>query len=80
MEEVIKAGQKHKDSLISLKVIADEQKQKISGLREEKYKLLDEIDHLELNARSDHELFVNKHQENVTLKKKTRNIGERNCQ
>ena len=68
MDEVIKAGQKHKDSLTSLKVIADDQKQKISGLREEKYKLLDEIDQLELNARSDHELFLNKHQENLTLK------------
>ena len=68
MDEVILAGQKHKEKLISIKVIADDQKQKISNLRAEKYKLQDEIDKLELDAQETHAQLMNKHKENMNLK------------
>ena len=68
MDEVILAGQKHKEKLIAIKVIADDQKQKISNLRGEKYKLQDEIDKLELDAQATHVQLMSTHKENLNLK------------
>ena len=68
MDEVILAGQKHKEKLISIKVIADDQKVKISSLRAEKYKLQDEIDKLELDAQATHDQLMSTHKENINLK------------
>ena len=67
MDEVIEAGQKHKDKLNAIKVIAEEQKQKISILREEKYKLQDEIDQFEVREQTKHVKVMNTYKKNINL-------------
>ena len=55
---------------LSLKGIAEEQKKKISILREEKFKFQEEIDNMEMDARFEHDNFMKSANENNILKEK----------
>ena len=68
MDDVVMHASKNKEAVVTLRTLAENQKVKISSLREEKYKLLEEIDQLELNARTDHDNIMKTHRENVNLK------------
>ena len=67
LEEIVTAGNKHREMALSLKGIAEEQKKKISILREEKNSLLDRTDHLEVDAKRQTELSFKKTKENREL-------------
>ena len=74
MDEIIIAGQKHKEILTAIKVIADDQKRIISKLREDKYKLQEEVDEFESKAQIDHEIIAkvkNRRKSYMKRKKKT---------
>ena len=58
IEEIVEAGNKHKDKLLALKRIAEDQKVKISSLREERNALLDNVDHLEFKQKDDNEMIL----------------------
>ena len=57
LEEVAEAGNKHREKVIALKAIAEEQKSKISGLREEKYSLMESLDQLEYEKKENTGLY-----------------------
>ena len=57
MSEIVEAGNKHKEKAIAIKEIAEEQKRKISILREEKNSLLDDVEQLEFDARNKNEIM-----------------------
>ena len=73
-EEIVAAGSKHREKVVSLTEIAKEQKSKISSLREEKNSLLDQLDKLELDAKSDADLILRMTSETRSLKIEIRNI------
>ena len=50
IEEIVEAGNKHKEQIVILRKLAEDQKKKISILREEKTSLLDNTDNLELTG------------------------------
>ena len=52
-EEIIEAGNKHRENVLALKDISEKQKVKLSSLREEKNVLLDKVDGLEHDKRKD---------------------------
>ena len=68
LEEIVTAGNKHKEMALSLKGIAEEQKKKISILREDKFKLQEEIDKMEMDAREEHDNFMKTAKQNIILK------------
>ena len=70
LEEIVEAGNRHKAKALSLKGIAEEQKKKISILREEKFKFQEEIDNMEMDARFEHDNFMKSANENNILKEK----------
>ena len=70
LEEIVEAGNKHREKALSLKAIAEEQKKKISILREEKFNLQEELDKMEMDARSEHDNFMKVAKENIQLKEK----------
>ena len=72
LDEIVEAGNKHREKAVSLKVIAEEQKRKISILRGEKFKFQEEIDKMEMDARSEHESFMKTAKENICLKEKVK--------
>ena len=51
-------------------MIAEEQKRKISILREEKFNFQEEIDKMEMDARSEHDNFMKTAKQNIALKEK----------
>ena len=69
LEEVAEAGNKHREKVIALKAIAEEQKSKISILREEKYSLMENIDQLEHDKNIDTDLILSMTKENRELKR-----------
>ena len=73
-EEIVAAGSKHREKVVSLTEIAKEQKSKISSLREEKNSLLDQLDKLELDAKSDADLILRMTSETRSLKIDARNL------
>ena len=70
LEEIVEAGNRHKEKALCLKGIAEEQKKKISILREEKFNLQEEIDKMEMDARCDHDNFMKTAKENIHLKER----------
>ena len=68
IEEIVEAGNKHKEQIVILRKLAEDQKKKISILREEKNSLLDRTDHLEVDAKRQTELSFKKTKENRELK------------
>ena len=57
-QEIIEAGNNHREKALALKDISENQKEKISILREEKNNLLDKVDKMELDAKRDSELIL----------------------
>ena len=53
IDDIYRAGIKHRDKLVSLKDIADAQKRKISNLEEEKTLLINQVELLELESETD---------------------------
>ena len=76
IDEIFEAGIKHRDKLISLKEISENQKMKISILREEKNGLLDQVDKLELNSKYDSDLILRMTRESRNLKIETRDLKQ----
>ena len=74
IEDVVEAGNKHKDKAIALKVIADEQKLKISSLREVKNSLLDQVDQLEFRGRNSSDLIIRMTRESREMKIQIRDL------
>jgi hypothetical protein len=70
LEEIVEAGNKHREKALSLKAIAEEQKKKLSILREDKFNLQEDVDKMEMDARSEHENFMKMVKENIQLKEK----------
>ena len=73
-EEIIEAGNKHREKVLALKDISENQKVKISSLREEKNVLLDKVDRLELDSKQDSELILRMTSETKSLKREVRDI------
>ena len=55
--ENAEAGNNHREKVIALKAIAEEQKSKISRLREEKYSLMESLDQLEYEKKENTGLY-----------------------
>ena len=72
--EIVEAANKHKEKLVSLKQIAEEQKFKISSLREEKNALIDSVDQLELKQKDDNAVIMKMTREMRELKIKVRDL------
>ena len=68
IEEIVEAGNKHKEQIVILRKLAEDQKKKISILREEKNSLLDSTDCLEVDAKRHTELSLKLSKENRELK------------
>ena len=73
-EEVIEAGQKHREKVLVLKEISENQKVKISDLRNQRNGVQDQLDNLELQAQEDHEHFIKMKKENIELKEKIKSF------
>ena len=73
-EEVTEAGNKHEEKALALKGVAEEQKAKISSLREEKNSLLDKIDQLEFTEKHSSDLIIRMTRETRELKIQIRDI------
>ena len=73
-EEVIEAGQKHRKRVIELKEISENQKVKISDLRNQRNGLQDQLDDLEIQAQEDHEHFIKMKKENAELNDKIKSV------
>ena len=67
-KEIIEAGNKHREKALALKDISENQKEKISSLREEKNNLLDKVDKMELDAKRDSELILSMTRDTRDLK------------
>ena len=70
MDEVVYYTQKHKDSLIIMKTLAENQKSKISSLREERNKMMDQLDQQEIEMERENQI-------NVTLIREKDNLSKR---
>ena len=53
IEEIYQAGKKHKGQLVTCIEACEKQKEKISSLREEKNSLLEKVDDLEFDIKSE---------------------------
>ena len=73
-EEIIEAGNKHREKVFALRDISENQKVKISSLREEKNLLLDKVDKFELDAKQDSDLILRMTQETRSLKRELRDM------
>ena len=58
IDEVLHAGQKHKDAALALKEVAGNLKQKVVASREREAKLMDEIDNLEMEDSEKHDFAM----------------------
>ena len=58
LEEVVEAGNKHKEKALALKDIAVNLKNRVSNLREEKHQLQDKVDELEFETRNQRDLII----------------------
>ena len=67
-EEVVEAGNKHKETLKATYAIAEEQKKKISNLRAENNALLEQIENLEFEAETDAKIIFKIKTENESWK------------
>jgi hypothetical protein len=72
LEEIVEAGNKHREKALSLKVIVEKQKRKLSILRKEKFKFKEEFNRMEMDARSEHENFMKTAKENICLIEKVK--------
>ena len=79
-EEIIAAGSKHREKVVSLTEIAKDQKSKISSLREEKNSLLDQLDKMELDAKHDSDMILRMTSETRNLKIEMRNLRMENIE
>ena len=68
IEEVTLAGNKHREKSLALKEIAEEQKRKISNLREDRNELLDKVTQLESREKSQRDLIIRMTRETRDLK------------
>ena len=57
VDQIYEAAAKHREKLVALKEVAENQKKKISILREEKTELLDQVEQLEFDGRSQTKLM-----------------------
>ena len=73
-EEIIEAGTKHREKVLALKDISENQKIKISSLREEKNELLDRVDKLELDQKQDSDMILRMTTETRRLKREVRDL------
>ena len=76
-KEIIEAGNKHREKALALKDISENQKEKISILREEKNNLLDKVDKvdkMELDAKRDSELILRMTRDTRDLKIELRDL------
>ena len=69
MDEVVKAGEKHRKAALDLKVVAENLKKKVIANRERESKLMEDIDNLEMEVREKHDFSMltakkNNHLEN----------------
>ena len=71
-EEIIEAGNKHREKVLALKDISENQKIKISSLREERNQLLDTVDRLELDQKRDSDMILRMTSETRNLKREVR--------
>ena len=69
LEEIVDAGNKHKEKALAIKEIAVDQKNKISILREEKYELQYRVDQLEQENKNQTELILKMTTETRELKR-----------
>ena len=74
IEDIVEAGNKHKEQLIILKELAQDQKNKISSLREERNNMLEQVDQLELSSKEDNELILKMTHETRALKVNIRDL------
>ena len=74
IDEIFDAGNKHREKLICLKEITENQKLKISSIREEKIGLLDQVDRLELDAHRDSDMILRMTRETRSLKIEIRDL------
>ena len=74
VEKVAEACNKHREKVIALKDIAEEQISKISILREEKYSLLDKVDQLEYDLKRSSDLIHGMTRETRDLKIEVKNL------
>lgn len=74
IEDIVDAGNKHKEKALALKEIAVDQKNKISILREEKYHLQHRVDQLEYENKDQTELIMKMTKETRDLKKDVCNL------
>ena len=72
--EIFEAGKKHKAQLVTCIEACENQKIKISSLREEKNSLFDKVDELEHEVSKKSELLVKANRENRDLKIELRNL------
>ena len=79
-EEIIAAGKKHREKVVSLTEIAKDRKSKMSCLCEDKYSLLDKLDKMELDAKSDTDLILRMTSETRSLKIDVRNLRMENIE
>ena len=73
-EEIIEAGNKHREKLVALRDISESQKSKISSLREEQNLLLDKVDKFELDAKQDSDLILRMTQETGAVTRELRDM------
>ena len=66
-KEIVDARNKHKEKALAIKDIFEEQKNKISLLREDKYQLQDRLDQLEHNNKNQTELILKRTKETREL-------------
>ena len=74
LEEIVEAGNKHKEKALALKEIALDQKSKISTLREEKYQLQEKVDQLEYEEKNQTQLILKMTKENGELRRDVSNL------
>ena len=74
LEQVVEAGNKHKGKVISLKYLAEEQKVKISTLREDRDSLLDDVSKLESTEKDQRDIITRMTRETRELKIQLRDL------
>ena len=74
MDEVVHYAQKNNDALKVLKDTVENQKLKISSLKEEKTSLSDRVEHLEFELETDHTIFSKLKAEIKGLESKVKNV------
>ena len=77
MDEVIQAGQKHKDAALALKEVAGNLKQKVVASREREARLMDEIDNLEMEVSEKHHFAMQLAKKRKDLENEVKDIGEK---